>query len=136
MLILILMLYIPMPIQQASIRGQDSRELNPYLQLTYVGAMSDALLGECQGDCAMDADCADGLACFHRGELEMTEVPFCNGGSSIATFDFCYRHSGYYGALNFVGDTPTFKLPACWGDCGTSMPCVFIWDPAVTAPHQ
>ena len=105
--------------QQGALRGQqDPRKLNVVKQLQYVGAMSDALLGECEGDCSMDADCADGLACFQRADQGASEVPGCVGGSFIGNFDFCYRHNPYYGPLVFVSDSPTAKLGACQGDCG------------------
>ena len=97
--------------------------------------MSDALLGECEGDCSMDADCADGLACFHRPDQEATEVPGCLGGSSIATFDFCYRHYPNYGPLVFVSDRPTAKLGACQGDCGESIPLHVPRFDRVERPH-
>ena len=108
--------------QQGALRGQqDPRKLNVVKQLQYVGAMSDALLGECEGDCSMDADCADGLACFHRADQEASEVPGCLGGSLIAIFDFCYRHYPNYGPLVYVSDSPAAKLGACQGDCGESI---------------
>jgi hypothetical protein len=69
----------------------------------------------------MDADCADGLACFHRADQEASEVPGCLGGSLIAIFDFCYRHYPNYGPLVYVSDSPAAKLGACQGDCGKSI---------------
>lgn len=44
-------------------------------------------LGQCQGDCDDDSECADGLACFQRDDYEM--VPGCSGKGERKT-DYCY----------------------------------------------
>jgi len=74
----------------------------------------------------MDADCMDGLACFHRGDQLFDEVPGCSGGPAIRSFDFCYRHVPTYGALDLVTQTPGLgTLGVCQGDCGTFVHLMF-----------
>jgi hypothetical protein len=51
----------------------------------YVGG-----LGECEGDCNHDDDCAGGLLCFQREEDDpFKEVPGCMGPGAH-TVDYCY----------------------------------------------
>eukprot|EP00577_Skeletonema_sp_RCC1716_P017274 CAMPEP_0113424116 /NCGR_PEP_ID=MMETSP0013_2-20120614/29410_1 /TAXON_ID=2843 ORGANISM="Skeletonema costatum, Strain 1716" /NCGR_SAMPLE_ID=MMETSP0013_2 /ASSEMBLY_ACC=CAM_ASM_000158 /LENGTH=289 /DNA_ID=CAMNT_0000312081 /DNA_START=101 /DNA_END=970 /DNA_ORIENTATION=+ /assembly_acc=CAM_ASM_000158 len=47
-------------------------------------------LGECEGDCDNDGQCADGLSCYQRERNE--EVPGCTGGGSEGSLtDYCIR---------------------------------------------
>lgn len=55
------------------------------------GKPSDVFpLGECQGDCDSDDDCATGLKCFLRDDT--TPIPGCEGETDdTRNADFCYR---------------------------------------------
>ena len=45
---------------------------------------------ECQGDCDSDAQCADGLVCFHRESSDGTDpVPSCDGAARGSAADYC-----------------------------------------------
>ena len=47
-------------------------------------------LGECEGDCDFDAECAGDLICYTRRDLE--PVPGCvGGGEETAGRDFCVK---------------------------------------------
>lgn len=49
-------------------------------------------LGECQGDCDGDDECAEGLACFIRGENDYTPTPGCTEDTEeTRNADFCYN---------------------------------------------
>ena len=53
------------------------------------------LLGECQGDCDVDADCDDNLKCFKNGPGE-ANVPTGCSGIAREDMDYCYDHPGLY----------------------------------------
>ena len=45
---------------------------------------------ECQGDCDSDAQCADGLVCFHRESSDGTNpLPSCDGAAQGSAADYC-----------------------------------------------
>jgi hypothetical protein len=52
--------------------------------------------------------------------MENSDVPGCNGGSSMPKWDFCYRHYDTFGPLVLVAETPPAAdlLGVCEGDCG------------------
>ncbi|CAE8592794.1 unnamed protein product, partial [Polarella glacialis] len=103
-----------------------------------VGVDPSALLGECEGDCDHDDQCATGLKCFQRGGDE--PISGCKGNSAtMATgYDFCYDpawaqgFAGYidnmigaiYSCVN-VGDDPSPSplLGECEGDCDRDDHC-------------
>lgn len=47
-------------------------------------------LGNCQGDCDDDSECAGNLRCFERSEFE--DVPGCTG-FGVSGFDYCANFS-------------------------------------------
>ena len=47
-------------------------------------------LGDCEGDCDRDSDCASGLKCFQRGSAP---VPNCRGSPGARGADYCYNPS-------------------------------------------
>ncbi|GKY93226.1 hypothetical protein MPSEU_000290300 [Mayamaea pseudoterrestris] len=98
------------------------------------GSPSNAFpLGECQGDCDSDRDCASGLVCFQRSGTQ--SVPGCSGSSSNSGTDFCVRSSSSGGggtstggsSLRIVGDNGSpsnvFPLGKCQGDCDSDSDC-------------
>lgn len=102
------------------------------LNVEYVASQnSDVWLSECQGDCAADFDCAEGLACFQRASMEFSEVPGCKGGGTMPTWDFCYKHYDSHGNLELIYPTPADlpsgnTLAVCQGDCGKYYKC-YLW---------
>lgn len=51
-------------------------------------ALAEEGLGQCQGECDFDSECAEGLTCFQRDEFE--EVPGCQG-QGLEGWDYCYK---------------------------------------------
>jgi len=103
-------------------------------------ALSMKKLGQCEGDCNSDEDCAEGLYCFIRNG-DMTSVPGCEGFDNSRT-DFCTRVSSFEGhndkrvPTNNVAPPPMLfvfpenppnpwdlPLKACQGDCDTDSDC-------------
>ena len=66
-------------------------------------------LGICEGNCDVDADCAEGLACFQREGSE--EVPGCEGAGQKG-MDYCYLPSSLYVQCNDDSDC-TEDEPLC-----------------------
>lgn len=107
-------------------------------------------LTECQGDCARDSDCQEGLQCFQRNLGELQMISDCEGDSEIQRNFFCYdpmrkvldstrlpslvtfprqladAHSNQ--PLAFVGNdrspASAFPLSKCQGDCDEDSDCV------------
>ena len=79
-------------------------------------------LGNCEGDCDKDADCAGGLLCFERNGLE--EVLGCEG-SGLDGKDYCFERPENY--LWIMGDNglpqENFPLGNCEGDCDNDADC-------------
>ena len=73
--------------------GNDVRRdlLIPLQHIGNNGEPSSAFpLGECQGDCDNDGDCAPGLVCFQRDDD--TPIPGCTGETeNTLPGDFCYN---------------------------------------------
>lgn len=94
-------------------------------------------LGECEGECDIDADCAQDLVCFHRNQGD--PVPGCRG-TPVGNWDYCVKPDPYpnnrsesipvlpplqqlqYVGNNGVPNTP-FPLAKCQGDCDTDDEC-------------
>lgn len=68
-------------------------------------------LGECQGDCDTDEDCADGLLCFLRGDE--TPTPGCTEDTdNTRNADFCYNPNPTAPPTPFPTPLPTpFPTP-------------------------
>jgi hypothetical protein len=79
-------------------------------------------LHECQGDCDYDYDCAYGLVCMHRDDME--EVPGCIG-IGRSGFDYCYKPAEGSLVLHGIGGLPTssYPLQKCQGDCRQDIDC-------------
>jgi predicted ThiF/HesA family dinucleotide-utilizing enzyme len=89
-------------------------------------------LGNCEGDCDNDADCAVGHACFQRGGVET--VPGCTG-LGLSGKDYCYKVTASPTSapslpskpLRDDGDdglpTTSFPLAECSGDCDANGDC-------------
>ena len=75
-------------------------------------------LGECEGDCDQDDDCASGLKCFQRSGL--TPVPGCLG-SGVRDIDYCYNPLGST-PLSGDDDMLAQDLGACTGVCHIETP--------------
>lgn len=63
-------------------------------------------LGNCQGDCDTDDECAGNLQCFDRAEFE--DVPGCTG-FGVSGFDYCFN-PGRDGD-DETADTPVIAMP-------------------------
>lgn len=59
----------------------------PPLDSSY-GSQGASEMPMCSGDCDSDDDCAEGLSCFQRDDVE--PVPGC-AGAGVAGWDYCYR---------------------------------------------
>ena len=57
-----------------------------YANLTTVGTNPTHTLGQCQGDCDDDDDCAGILVCHQRDG--MSEIPGCQG-AGVTNYDYC-----------------------------------------------
>lgn len=92
-------------------------------------------LGECEGDCDIDADCAEDLVCFQRNRGD--PVPACSG-TPVSNWDYCVKPDPYPNKpsdpsppprqrLQFVGNngipSDVFPLGKCQGDCDTDDEC-------------
>ena len=76
-------------------------------------------LGECQGDCDSDDDCAPGLICLQRHKTET--VPGCTGFGQSGK-DYCYLET--LSKLGNNGSPATaFPLDECRGDCDEHSDC-------------
>jgi len=79
-------------------------------------------LGECHGDCDEDSDCADGLHCYMREDIE--EVPGCQGSGESGK-DYCFKPTPI--DLIIMGDNNdpehAFPLMSCQGDCDEDSDC-------------
>lgn len=59
----------------------------------YVSNPPNGRLGECEGDCDNNGQCAEGLTCYQRDRNE--DVPGCSGGTSDSSLtDYCVRPAG------------------------------------------
>lgn len=69
----------------------------------FVSNPPNGRLGECEGDCDNNGQCAEGLTCFQRDRNE--DVPGCSGGASDNSLtDYCIRPVP---AANDAGPTTT-----------------------------
>jgi len=89
-------------------------------------------LGECQGDCDSDEDCAEGLYCFMRNG-GVVSVPGCSGFDPSRT-DYCVRKTPTSPVFEqplpilyvFPENPPNFSdlpLQRCQGDCDRDSDC-------------
>ncbi|GKY90744.1 hypothetical protein MPSEU_000047300 [Mayamaea pseudoterrestris] len=80
-------------------------------------------LGNCQGDCDDDSDCASGLFCYQRNVGEA--VPGCSGGDELTESDYCIPISAP--DIEYIGNnnnpSSAFPLGICQGDCDDSGDC-------------
>mmetsp|Transcript_80483 Transcript_80483/g.254071 ORF Transcript_80483/g.254071 Transcript_80483/m.254071 type:complete len:141 (+) Transcript_80483:204-626(+) len=103
----------------------------PWLDSSPGRAGRGAPLGQCQGDCDGDGQCAAGLRCFHREDQE--PVPGCRG-RGVPRFDYCYSPSVFGGGpVDRPGVLPLDSSPGqegrgrplrrCQGDCDRDDDC-------------
>jgi len=98
----------------------------PVLLPIKISPASDKPYSKCVGNCADDSDCADGLVCYERRDME--EVPGCTGnGSPPDQNGFGYCVVRLYDFLWIVGDEleppEAFPLGICEGDCDGDEEC-------------
>jgi len=79
-------------------------------------------LMSCQGDCDEDTDCAEGLHCFKRDDLE--EVPGCRG-KGVKDYDYCFMPGPTDLIIKGDDNDPdhAFPLMSCQGDCDEDEDC-------------
>jgi hypothetical protein len=86
----------------------------------------------CEGDCDIDADCGDGLACFQRVSTENPwgRIPGC-AGDGRKNVDYCYNpeapsRDGELLKLITLYEDCTSDNPCdkCYGDCDNEDQCV------------
>lgn len=77
-------------------------------------------LGECQGECTKDSDCADGLLCYIRVGTE--EVPGCSG-TGMNRKSYCFAPSGGELLLRNKSEPDVLPLGECEGDCNSDRDC-------------
>jgi len=82
-------------------------------------------LPKCAGDCDLDVDCATGLVCFFRDDVE--EVPECLGQGQSG-FDYCIPPQplppGSDDLIVVADDNVVpFSLQKCQGDCDSDGDC-------------
>jgi hypothetical protein len=77
-------------------------------------------LGECEGYCKKDDDCAEGLRCFQRRGTE--QVPGCSGIGDRGE-DYCYLES-LFKADDNGKPSSVFPLGECQGDCDKNSDCL------------
>jgi len=86
-------------------------------------------LGECEGDCDKDSDCASGLVCFQR-DSSSDVPPGCKAGGSgdKGTHDYCAALTRPFPLVNLGGSKENMapgqkKLRECEGDCDKDSDC-------------
>ena len=98
------------------------------------GANGCSSMGQCQGDCDNDDDCAGDLGCFQRDGL--TPVPGCSG-EGVNDYDYCTSSAAGHGRGVYEHDYCTTGLDSspgsgggrrrsmtmCQGDCDTNADC-------------
>ena len=79
-------------------------------------------LAECHGDCDEDTDCADGLHCYMREDIE--EVPGCQGSGESGK-DYCFKPTPIDLIIKGDNNDPehAFPLMSCQGDCDEDSDC-------------
>ena len=84
-------------------------------------------LGNCEGDCDTNADCAPGLVCYQRGAFEV--VAGC-AGTGDSGRDYCYKVPPYTPVVKALRDdgndgapSTAFPLAECSGDCDVDTDC-------------
>jgi hypothetical protein len=102
---------------------------------SYGSPSSSVRLGECQGDCSSDSDCAQGLVCVQR-DSGSPLPPGCTGPSTDYGINFCAKpfssgssapSSGSERAVKRKGNdgspSSAFPLGMCEGDCDNDSEC-------------
>jgi hypothetical protein len=81
-------------------------------------------LGECQGDCDDDSECALGLICYQRYGDE--PVPYCSGPGSTR-WDYCARPlpNQLVVKANYGQPPDSYPLKECQADCDYDYDCEF-----------
>jgi len=77
-------------------------------------------LGECEGDCDSDADCAGSLKCFFRTAFE--KVRACEGVGQEGV-DYCFDPLKLAEAGDNGDPAELFPLGLCTGDCDDNLDC-------------
>lgn len=128
--------------ETARSRGLQQQQL-PVIYLGNDGYPSPLFpLGECQGDCDDDSECAGNLVCFQRRTGSYQAVPGCLGGESVYDgTDYCARRStpitttpgGGSHSDNALPEVTlsgnngrpyqNFPLQRCQGDCDSDREC-------------
>merc|ERR1711865_1176425 len=86
-----------------------------------VNGAGDGGLGNCQGDCDGDAQCASGYRCFERtGD---GEVPSCNSANAITDWDYCIAEDSEVLWNVDVSGAGDGGLTKCEGDCDNDSQC-------------
>lgn len=88
------------------------------------------LLGNCQGDCSSDLDCAGVLKCYERRSANAdVRLPGCTGRFYSSSLDYCYNPTAI--AANevfYIGNngvpSHVFPLSRCRGDCDSDSDCL------------
>jgi len=91
-------------------------------QITRLPVLSFQKLGQCEGDCNSDEDCAEGLYCFVKDE-QMTSVPGCSGFDNSRT-DYCTIRTE--SRLDVSPPTPTNNNPVPTDHTATP-PLLFVY---------
>lgn len=89
--------------------------------ITYLEPIPEELfpLGLCAGDCDTNADCAEGLICYQRGEND--KVPYCYGGQNDdSSNDYCTYPSD--------GEMPGDESDECVTKITVNQECFFKKD--------
>ena len=76
----------------SSLPSESSAPSETLIPLNFIDWSPWQLLGECEGDCDSDSDCASGLVCFHRYSSSDPIPPGCRGSPSLDE-DYCYDAS-------------------------------------------
>ena len=92
-------------------------------------------LGECEGDCDIDADCAGDLICFQRNRGNPVPAGSCSGAPQ-SNWDYCVKpklslntptDNAKSPSLTVVGNNgmpnSAFPLGMCRGDCDNDNEC-------------
>ena len=102
-------------------RSKDTGKIN---MVDKGGGYSGSSLGECEGDCDSDANCAGDLECWHRSPNYPAIPPGCSGYPHAVSHDYCYDPS----KLTFLGwyGQPSQNcacLQECEADCDSDNDC-------------
>lgn len=82
------------PTKGPTIRGT-ATPTGEYPEVEFVAWNPFSPLGECQGDCDTDEQCADGLVCFKRSlETSLNDIPGCSSSGTVGhNVDICVDFS-------------------------------------------